>query len=87
MRALPGAELACRARNYDLPAGQHAVPHGVISYYAAATLAEASTVGDWLACIETTAQQDVQAGKLPPLYRPELYVLGDSNRPVPGAQS
>ena len=59
---------------------------GVISFYAAATLADASTIGDWLARIEAVVQQDVEAGKLPRFYRPELHVQGGINQPTPGKQ-
>jgi len=84
MKASPGAELACRGHNYDLPVGDNAVPRGVVSYYATATLAGATTLGDWHARIETLVQQDFQAGKLPRFCLPDLHVLGDSGQLIPG---
>ena len=84
MKAAPGAELACRAHNYELPIGDHAQPRGIVSYYAAAALVDATTLGDWLAHIETLVQQDVQSGRLPIFYRPDLRVFGDSGQPTPG---
>lgn len=87
MKATPGAELACRGKNYDLPVGQNALPRGVVSFYATVTLADAGTIADWLTRIEAVAQQDVLAGALPRLYRPELHVLGDINQHMPGKQS
>ena len=53
-------------------------PRGVTSYFATLALAEATTLGDWLARIEALIMQDVQAGRLPAFYRPELCVLGDT---------
>jgi hypothetical protein len=85
MRAQPGAELACHLHNYNLPAGAQARARGVLSYYAAATLPQARSLGDWMKRIEAMAQQDVDAGILPPLYRPHLQIMGDENTPLPGA--
>lgn len=82
MKSQTGAELSCRGHNYNLPVGDHTLPRGVVSYYASATLASARTLSDWQARIETLVQRDVQAGKLPPLYEPELQVLGDGDQPV-----
>ncbi|MCX6033142.1 MAG: hypothetical protein NT169_28140 [Chloroflexi bacterium] len=79
MKAAPGAELACRAHN--LPPEHPAQPRGLISYYATAALVDATTVGDWLARIQALVQQDIQAGRLPRFYRPDLCALGDSDQP------
>jgi hypothetical protein len=84
MCAQPGAELACRGHNYNLPLGAQAQPRGVLSYYATATLPKASSLGDWLLRIESMARQDVDAGNLPPFYRPELEIVGDPDTPLPG---
>jgi hypothetical protein len=70
--------------NYNLPAGAQAQPRGVLSYYATATLPKASSLGDWLLRIESMARQDVDAGNLPPFYRPELEIVGDPDTPLPG---
>jgi hypothetical protein len=82
MKAAPGAELACRAHN--LPQSHPAQPRGVISYYATLALPGTATAGDWLAHIETLAQEDAKAGRLQPFYRPELQVLGDACQSLPG---
>lgn len=79
---MPGEELTCRARN--LPPRHPAQPRGVISYYAAAALATAETIGDWLTGIEALVQQDVQANRLSPFFHPHLAVLGDADRRLPG---
>jgi len=82
MKAAPGAELTCRAHN--LPEAYPAQPRGIISYYATLALTAATTVDDWLACIEALVQEDVRAVRLPPLYRPHLHVLGEGKWPAPG---
>jgi len=82
MKAQPGTELACRAHN--LPPDHPAQPRGVISYFATAALAEAATLGDWLARIEALVQFEVEANLLPAFYRPELCVLGDRSHAAPG---
>jgi hypothetical protein len=84
MHARPGAELACHLHNYNLPAGAQARARGVLSYYATATLPQARSIGDWMKRIESMAQYDVDAGNLPPSYRPRLEVVGDENTPLPG---
>ena len=82
MKAQPGAELACRA--HKLPPDHPAQPRGVVSYFATAALAEATTLGDWLARIEALVQLDVEAELLPIFYRPDLRLLGDSGWDAPG---
>lgn len=80
MKAQPGAELACRGHNFKLPAGEQAIPRGVVSYYAAVTLPYTTHMSDWLTNIEKLAQQDVADGKLPIFYQPSLQLLGDGNQ-------
>ncbi|MBX7237715.1 MAG: hypothetical protein K1X65_25285 [Caldilineales bacterium] len=82
MKAHPGAELACRAHN--LPPTHSAAPRGVISYYATAALATATTLDDWLNRFSSLVRQDVDAGRLPRFYQPDLHLLGDSYQPAPG---
>lgn len=82
MKAEPGAELSCRARN--LPADHPAQPSGVISYYATLALAKAATVGDWLARIDALVQKDAEAGRLPRFYQPELHIVGNDSQPAAG---
>lgn len=82
MKAAPGAELTCRAHN--LPPHPAAQPHGIISFYATAALAEATTMSNWLTRIKALIGQDADAGRLPAFYRPTLCVLGDSRQSAPG---
>lgn len=79
----PGAELTCKGHNFDLPPGDASQRRGVLSYYATAALpAAARSVADWLARTEAHIRQDVDAGHLPPLYRPQLQLLGDGEKLV-----
>jgi hypothetical protein len=82
MRAEPGMELACRGKNFNLPPGPRAQPRGVLSHYAAATLPQADTMGDWLARIHAAAQADQDAGALPYLYGLDLEVAGRPEIPL-----
>ena len=75
-------ELACRAHN--LPAEHPAAPRGVLSYYAALALPAARTLAGWLDNFSTLIRQDVDAGRLPRFYQPDLHLLGDGSQPVPG---
>ena len=84
MKAEPGAELACRARDYpfDHPGGSQ--ERGVISYYAGQTLAHATTFGAWLQRIEALSSADFHGGRLPRFYQPSLQLLGHAARRLPG---
>jgi len=84
MRAEAGMELTCRGKNFNLPPGQHARPRDVLSHYAATTLPQADTVGDWLDRIHAAAKADQDAGLLPPLYGLDLQVVGRLETPLPG---
>ena len=84
MKAEPGAELACRARNYHFEHLGSAQERGVISYYAGQTLAQATTFAAWLQRIEALASAEVQGGRLPWLYQPSLQLLGDAASRLPG---
>jgi len=84
MRALPGAELTCRARNYVFGWGRGMQERGVISYYAARAMPEAQTFEDWLAGIAGLIEADARSGRLPKTHRPALQVLGAAAAPVIG---
>jgi hypothetical protein len=86
MQAQSGAELACRAHNYRLPPGASQL-RGILSYYAAAALPAAQTMGDWLTRIEAQVQADVDRGDLPVFYRPQLQLLGDTGHQLPGGKA
>lgn len=84
MRAEPGAELACRAHDKDFDDGGVPVSRGVVSYYATATAAEATTMSSWLDLVSQRSQQDAGRGELTPLYQPVLQITGDGNLPLIG---
>lgn len=77
MKPQPGAELSCRGQNYDFPVGTIVQPRGVVSYYATGAMSSATTMDEWLAGIDAAVAEDVDSGKLPMLYRPELQLIGD----------
>lgn len=83
MKADPGAELACRARN--LLVGS--VQRGVISYYASRSLPDAPTVGLWLEMIEADVADDRAADRLSAFHEPALQLVGDPATPVPAASA
>ena len=83
-KAEAGAELTCRAYTKEFAEGGSVVRRGVISHYAAATLAGANDLGSWLAAIERRSQADLTAGVTTPFYQPTLHVIGDSRLPLPG---
>lgn len=84
MKAAPGAELACRARNHTFEHQGNQVDRGVVSYYAAQTLPYAATAEDWLQAIARMAASEHHNDLLPASHLPSLQVLGDSTTPLPG---
>jgi hypothetical protein len=84
MKAEPGAELTCRARNYPFEHAGSPQEYGVISYYAVQTLAQATTFAAWLQRIEALVSADVHGGRLPWLYQPSLQLLGPAASRLPG---
>jgi len=84
MKAEPGAELACRARNYHFEHAGSSQERGVISYYAGQTLAHATTVAAWLQRIEALASADFQGERLPWFYQLSLQLLGPATSRLPG---
>ena len=84
MKAEPGAELACRARTYRFEHAESPQEHGVISYYAVQTLAQATTSAAWLQRIAALASADFKGGRLPWFYQPSLQLLGHTASRLPG---
>ena len=84
MKAEPGAELTCRARNYHFEHSGSSQERGVISYYAGQTLAQATTFAAWLQRIEALSSTDFQGGSLPWFYQPSLQILGHAASRLPG---
>jgi hypothetical protein len=84
MKAEPGAELTCRARNYHFEHAGGAQEYGVISYYAVQTLVQATTFATWLQRLEALASADLHGGHLPWFYQPSLQLLGHAASRLPG---
>ena len=84
-QAEAGAELACRAYTKEFAEGGTVVRRGVISHYAAATVAGANDLSDWLAKIEQMSRTDLASGVITPFYQPVLQVIGDARLPLPGS--
>ena len=84
MKAEPGAELTCRARNYRFEHQGSSQERGVISYYALQTLAQATTSAAWLQHIEALANADLHEGRLPWFYQPSLQLVGHAATRLPG---
>jgi hypothetical protein len=84
MKAEPGAELACRARNYRFEHQGNPQERGIISYYAGQTLAQATTFAAWLQRIEALSSADLQEGRLSWFYQPSLQLLGPATTRLPG---
>jgi hypothetical protein len=84
MKAEPGAELACRARNCPFVHQGSRHERGVISYHAAQMLPQATTLASWLQLIEARASADVHQDRLPGLYQPSLQILGPAATRLPG---
>jgi hypothetical protein len=84
MKSQPGAELACRAHNYRFDHNGVKLERGVITYYAAQTLPKATTAESWLRLINESSDSDISQGRLKPVYRPLLQILGDQTITAPG---
>jgi hypothetical protein len=87
MRSETGAELACRAHEKAFEDGGRPVRRGVVSYYAAATLASATTPHSWLRSIEKMSQEDMAQGAITRFHLPILQIMGDGNLPLIGRSS
>lgn len=84
MRAQAGAGIACRAHEAELDDGGGPVRRGVVSYYAAATLPEATTLQSWLDLIHETSREDMAEGRLTAFHQPILQITGDGSMPLIG---
>lgn len=82
--AKAGAELACRAHEMEFGDGADRVRRGIVSYYAAATLARATGLASWLDLMHEASRADAARGALPPFYRPALQIAGDRTLPLVG---
>ncbi len=84
-QAETGAELSCRAHEKEFAESGIVVRRGVISYYAAATLAKANDLTSWLSLIEQMSQADLATAVITKFYQPVLQIAGDSTLLLPGS--
>jgi hypothetical protein len=84
MKSDPQSSLSCRAGTAVLGEPPHHLRHGVISYYAARTIATADSAGAWLSAFDAAAARDVSEGNLQGLRRVSLMIEGDPSVRVLG---
>lgn len=84
MKAEPGTELSCRAHDSVFEEDGRHTQRGVISYYATQTILQAETFGQWRDLLEARTAEDARSGRLQPLYRFSLQVIGNGTTSVPG---
>ena len=84
IESTPQDSLLCRTGGTWFGEGPARKRYGVITYYAATTLPEATTAASWLTALHAAADRDVTAGTLGPARRPHLLVEGDATALLPG---
>jgi hypothetical protein len=84
LRAVPGAELSCRAHEMPVAEQGQVIRRGCLSYYATATLASAATLQAWMDQITAWSQADLAQGRITAWYQPQLQLWGDPHRRLPG---
>jgi hypothetical protein len=84
MKSDPQNSLSCRTGTALFGEPPKRTRHGVISYYAARTLATAGNTGAWLSAFSAATERDVAEGKLQAIRRVRLMIEGDSSVRLPG---
>lgn len=74
-------QALCRAYDHEFSVDGIPTIRGIVSYYAAKTLPDVKTVGEWIGAIHRAAAADT----LPPLKDPALQLLGDPSAQLPGS--
>ncbi|MCI0690706.1 hypothetical protein L0337_01720 [candidate division KSB1 bacterium] len=83
MKSEPGAELACKAHNKVF----EKIERGIISHYAAKTMAQATTIVSWVSMINEMSGKDFSRGLITDLEKPSLQIIGDLSAKLPGEPS
>ena len=78
--AEPGEELACKFPEKIFGNTKY----GIISYYAAKTMAQATTIESWVSVINGMVDKDFSQGIINDLERPSLQIIGNSSARLPG---
>ena len=81
------AKLACKARNAEFSVGDANVERGVVSYYAARTIADAGTVQEWVARMNEAIRRDREAEKLGAGLWVQMRVTGNATLQLPGERA
>jgi hypothetical protein len=79
-KAEPGEELTCKSPEKVF----EKTKHGIISYYATKTMAQATTIESWVNAINGMIDEDFSRGLITDLERPSLQIIGDSSAKLPG---
>ncbi|MEW6737481.1 MAG: hypothetical protein AB1489_39735 [Acidobacteriota bacterium] len=80
----PGQELTCKAQNAIFEKNGLLIEHGVLSYYAIATLPTSLTMDMWLEQINKRVMNDLTKGKLKTKFQLSLKILGATKAQLPG---
>jgi hypothetical protein len=79
-KAEPGEELTCKSPEKVFGKTKH----GIISYYATKTMAQATTVESWVSTINEMSGRDFLRGSIIDLERPSLQIIGEPSAKLPG---
>lgn len=83
-QAEPGGELSCQGPEYDFVFAGESIRRGVLSCFAAATMAAADSFQSWAALIERASEDFFISTKAPKFYQPSIQILGDAGQRLPG---
>lgn len=84
MEAAPGNELTCKAHEMDVEVDGTPVRRGIISYYATATMRQASDFQSWFELIEQQSGEDLVEQKISLFRKPTLRICGNPSTAVIG---
>ena len=86
VKAAPDAELACKAHETDFDVDGSSVRRGIISYYAASTMGQATSSQSWIDLMEGKSSEDLARHEIDMLHIPVLRIVGDPSVPVIGSR-
>ncbi|MGH7599054.1 MAG: hypothetical protein ACREOI_22085 [bacterium] len=79
-KAEPGEELTCKPPEKIFGKTKH----GIISYYATKTMAQATTIESWVSAINEISGRDFSRGLITDLEKLSLQIIGDLSAKLPG---
>jgi hypothetical protein len=80
----PATKLTCTARSEPFAVAGKTVERGVISHYAASTLAAATTASDWLSRIQEAVRRDGGDRKTATRASLQIKLAGTGSQLLPG---